>query len=846
MLFVDEIHRMPRPVEEVLYPALEDFSLDVVLGKGPTARSIRLELPRFTLVAPPRVRGGSRCRCANGSGSRPRLDYYGAEDLTQIVGRSAGILGVETDEEGAAEIARRSRGTPRIANRLLRRVRDFAEVRHDGAITARYRRAGLEVFEVDEEGLDRLDHAILRAIVERVRRGTRRVVHAGGRRRRGARHGGGRRRALPAAARIPAAHPARAGGHRARLPPSGHGGARARCRCSRAVPAGRLGVSRLPGALGTLEPEGTSHDRSPKVLRRQSCCCCSCWCGLVVLWLMIRSAAADGAPAQQALQRSVEVGDEIVTTAGIFGTIVDDRRGRGHRDRRDRARHEDPDAPRGHRATRRGRRRVRGRRSTTTRMSADEGEPARRGRRQRRGPDPARERRSEPARRVGAPIPHGAAGRAGDARSRPVTLERRPGQPGALALHRLRRPRDGGDGLHRARVPPRQPRGASISFQVLHRLGYSEREATLASVAGYLHDVGNALARDAHGQTRRGARLPGAARHGADGADLMPIMAAIANHEETEGMAVSPVSAAVILADKSDVHRSRVRKPATIDFDIHDRVNYAVEQSFLRVDSDARTVSLELTIDTQISQVMEYFEIFLGRMQMCRHAAECLDARFRWSSTAQSWREANPRPLGLASSRSGPGRGLVDLGVRGGRLQPTLLGLDLEGGVSVILSAPEGTTPTTSWTGAREHPQPRRRLRRRGARHRAVRHHDRGADPGLRTARSRSARRICSASRTEGSELRLRTPTCSHRPRRWRSSTSHPRWPRSASWPATTQLDCFQTQAAGRRSQDGDHRGAQGRTVRFGLGNAEFDPFVRCGEPVPDGGTRLDGGRRTA
>ena len=169
---------------------------------------------------------------------------------------------------------------------------------------------------------------------------------------------------------------------------------------------------------------------------------------------------------------------------------------------------------------------------------------------------------------------------------------------------------------------------ASIAYQVLHRLEYPEREASLACVAGYLHDVGNALARDAHGQT--GALLVyHALRDDVPGADLMPILAAIANHEETEGTAVSSVSAAVILADKSDVHRSRVRKSGQIDADIHDRVNHAVEQSFLRVDSDARTVSLELTIDTQFSQVMEYFEIFLGRMQMCRHAAERLDARFR-------------------------------------------------------------------------------------------------------------------------------------------------------------------------------------------------------------------------
>jgi uncharacterized protein len=169
---------------------------------------------------------------------------------------------------------------------------------------------------------------------------------------------------------------------------------------------------------------------------------------------------------------------------------------------------------------------------------------------------------------------------------------------------------------------------ARIAFQVLHRLGYTEREAELAQVAGYLHDVGNALARDAHGQT--GAVLVHQAlQERAKGSDLMPILAAIANHEEREGTAVSPISAAVILADKSDVHRSRVRKPFELGNDIHDRVNYAVEQSFLRVDSDARTVSLELTIDTAISQVMEYFEIFLGRMQMCRIAAEHLESRFR-------------------------------------------------------------------------------------------------------------------------------------------------------------------------------------------------------------------------
>jgi holliday junction DNA helicase RuvB len=167
VLFVDEIHRMPRAVEEVLYPALEDFQLDVMLGKGPTARSIRLELPRFTLIGATTRPGRITLALRERFGFSPRLDYYGVADLTQIVRRSAGILAVATDPDGATEIARRSRGTPRIANRLLRRVRDFAQVRHDGAIDAELARAGLELFEVDTEGLDRLDHAILRAVVDR-------------------------------------------------------------------------------------------------------------------------------------------------------------------------------------------------------------------------------------------------------------------------------------------------------------------------------------------------------------------------------------------------------------------------------------------------------------------------------------------------------------------------------------------------------------------------------------------------------------------------------------------------------------------------------------------------------
>jgi len=166
-----------------------------------------------------------------------------------------------------------------------------------------------------------------------------------------------------------------------------------------------------------------------------------------------------------------------------------------------------------------------------------------------------------------------------------------------------------------------------IAFNVMTRLGYDDHTANLAAVSGYLHDVGNMVAREVHGQT--GALLVyQALRQEVPPDDLATIVSAVANHEEADGHAVGPVASAVILADKSDVHRSRVRKQAEIEFDIHDRVNYAAEQSFLRVDSDARTVTLELTIDTEISHVMEYFEIFLGRMVMCRRAAETLDCRF--------------------------------------------------------------------------------------------------------------------------------------------------------------------------------------------------------------------------
>jgi Holliday junction DNA helicase RuvB len=167
VLFIDEIHRLARAVEEVLYPAMEDFQLDIVLGKGPAARSIRLDLPRFTLVGATTRTGLITGPLRDRFGLVARLDYYDVEDLEAIVVRAAGILGVQVDEQGAREIARRARGTPRIANRLLRRSRDFAEVRGDGVVDGVTAREGLTVFGVDERGLDKVDRAVLTALCAR-------------------------------------------------------------------------------------------------------------------------------------------------------------------------------------------------------------------------------------------------------------------------------------------------------------------------------------------------------------------------------------------------------------------------------------------------------------------------------------------------------------------------------------------------------------------------------------------------------------------------------------------------------------------------------------------------------
>jgi holliday junction DNA helicase RuvB len=167
VLFVDEIHRLNRAVEEILYPALEDFRLDIVVGQGPAARTLTLDLPPFTLVGATTRTGLLTTPLRDRFGMTFRLDYYDVPELGRIVRRSARILGVELADDAADEIARRSRGTPRIANRILRRVRDVAEVRHEGAITTDVAREALELFEVDERGLERTDRELLRAIVHR-------------------------------------------------------------------------------------------------------------------------------------------------------------------------------------------------------------------------------------------------------------------------------------------------------------------------------------------------------------------------------------------------------------------------------------------------------------------------------------------------------------------------------------------------------------------------------------------------------------------------------------------------------------------------------------------------------
>ena len=171
ILFVDEIHRLNRAVEEVLYPAMEDYAIDIIIGKGPSANSIRLDLPRFTLIGATTRAGQLSAPLRDRFGVTLRLELYSPEELALIVTRSAGILEVPIEPEGAMEIARRSRGTPRIANRMLRRVRDFAQVRAGGVITRNVADQALTALEIDHLGLDAIDHRMLRSIMENYRGG---------------------------------------------------------------------------------------------------------------------------------------------------------------------------------------------------------------------------------------------------------------------------------------------------------------------------------------------------------------------------------------------------------------------------------------------------------------------------------------------------------------------------------------------------------------------------------------------------------------------------------------------------------------------------------------------------
>ncbi|KXS40055.1 MULTISPECIES: Holliday junction branch migration DNA helicase RuvB [unclassified Candidatus Frackibacter] len=167
VLFIDEIHRLNRMVEEVLYPAMEDFALDIMIGEGPNARSVRLDLPEFTLVGATTKAGLLTSPLRDRFGIISRLEFYTNDELQQIVHRSARVLAVEIDDLGAMELSRRARGTPRIANRLLKRVRDYAQVKADGVITQEVAQQGLKLLEVDELGLDRIDRKILLTIIEK-------------------------------------------------------------------------------------------------------------------------------------------------------------------------------------------------------------------------------------------------------------------------------------------------------------------------------------------------------------------------------------------------------------------------------------------------------------------------------------------------------------------------------------------------------------------------------------------------------------------------------------------------------------------------------------------------------
>ena len=314
VLFIDEIHRIARPAEEMLYLAMEDFRVDVVVGKGPGATSIPLEIAPFTLVGATTRSGALTGPLRDRFGFTAHMEFYDPPSWSWCCAGRRVILGIDLRPDGAAEIAGRSRGTPRIANRLLRRVRDFAQVRADGSVDRRVARAALAVYDVDELGLDRLDRAVLGAPGPLVRRRAGRADHAGGRGGGGAGYRRGGLRALPGAGRDAGPHPPGPGGHRGRLEPSGNRGAAGRHPGwpSRVVLNDGLADSAAIPTCGDTEIMDLTSLLFPLLI-------------LLLFIPIFLSGRRQRKQMQemQALQNALEPGDVVTTTSGLRGTVVD-------------------------------------------------------------------------------------------------------------------------------------------------------------------------------------------------------------------------------------------------------------------------------------------------------------------------------------------------------------------------------------------------------------------------------------------------------------------------------------------------------------------------------------------
>ncbi len=267
VLFIDEIHRLSPVIEEILYPALEDYQIDILIGEGPAARSIKLELQPFTLVGATTRAGMLTNPLRDRFGIVARLEFYSAEELALIVRRSAGLLNVAADDEGAFEIARRSRGTPRIANRLLRRVRDYAEVKGDGRIGRAAAQAALAMLDVDALGLDLMDRKLLEAVIHRFDGGPVGLDNVAAAIGEEPGHDRGRDRALPDPTGLPAAHAARPRGHAGRVPAPGAAAAG----CGRIVVRRGLKRPALLSARASMPPAAASRAPSRKPARPHWC-----------------------------------------------------------------------------------------------------------------------------------------------------------------------------------------------------------------------------------------------------------------------------------------------------------------------------------------------------------------------------------------------------------------------------------------------------------------------------------------------------------------------------------------------------------------------------------------------